>query len=187
MSLSVEQIEMLVGLGATAEDILAFARTNGKKPRSKAAERTARWRARKAESVTETVTVTHHSDASPPPIENNHTPPVSSNDETRAKPKRTPAQPSAKPDDVTDATWRDFSAMRRRKGGPISETALNAIRREAEKAGWTLEAALVKCIARNWQGFEAAWVESVKPAQPQNDDFLAHLQRKKRIEGVPGG
>lgn len=119
-----------------------------------------------------------------PPIDNNHTPPVSSNDETTrtAKPKKSPpAKLTAKPDDVTEPTWRDFSALRRRKGGPISETALAGIREEAMKAGWTLEAALKKCVTRNWQGFEAHWLGETQAAQPaQNDDFMSHLARKSQ-------
>lgn len=189
MSLSVEQIEMLVGLGASAQDILAFARSNGKQPRSKAAERTARWRDRRAGGVTESVTSDGHSDASHPPIDNTHTPLVSSNDETArpARPKKSPpANLAAKPDDVTEATWRDFSALRRKKGGPVSETALDGIREEATKAGWTLEAALKKCVTRNWQGFEAHWLGETKAGQPaQNDDFMAHMARKS--QGVPSG
>lgn len=71
----------------------------------------------------------------------------------RAKPIQVP-----KPDNVSDTVWRDFTDHRKRKGGPVSETALDGFEREAAKAGWTLEAALIETVERNWQGFKATWV-----------------------------
>lgn len=41
----------------------------------------------------------------------------------------------------------------------LTETALEAIRREAQKAGWTLEDALRESCARGWMGFKASWVD----------------------------
>lgn len=185
MSLSVEQIEMLVNLGATAEDILAFARTNGKPARSKGAERTARWRARRDQTVTENVTCDSHSDASPPPIDNNHTPPVSSNDETTRPPKarKAPVQPIAKPADVSAQVWGDFLRHRKAKRADVNDTVIAGIRRECAAAGWTLEAALAETVTRGWQSFKADWVD--KPAVVQGDDFMSALRRKS--QGVPSG
>lgn len=39
------------------------------------------------------------------------------------------------------------------------------IRREAENAGWPLDAALAECVSRGWQGFKADWVRDAKPPQ----------------------
>ncbi len=63
------------------------------------------------------------------------------------------------PDGVSDKTWRDFGIMRQKKGAPITETAMTAIQREADKAGWRLEDALVESISRGWRGFKADWVK----------------------------
>lgn len=68
--LTIEQMKFLVGKGLTAEEMITFAEMGAVK--SKAAERTARWRAKKYGSVTENVTRDGHGDASPP-IED-HTP-----------------------------------------------------------------------------------------------------------------
>jgi uncharacterized protein YdaU (DUF1376 family) len=71
--------------------------------------------------------------------------------------------PSGKPDDVLDSTWADFIALRKAKRSPMTATALSAIRTEAGKAGITLQAALVECCARGWQGFRADWMQQGQP------------------------
>jgi hypothetical protein len=65
--LTLEQIEFLVSKGVSAEEMLAFAQMGAAK--SKGAERTARWRAKKNGTVTESVTRDVTSDASPPPTD----------------------------------------------------------------------------------------------------------------------
>ena len=81
--LSLEQMEFLVSKGVTADEMLAFAKMSGS--RSKGAERTAKWRANKAMNVTESVTSDVTGDASPPPIEDIHTPQPVSNETVLAK------------------------------------------------------------------------------------------------------
>lgn len=73
------------------------------------------------------------------------------------KPRKTRNAPLKKPDDVSDQVWEDFLQIRKAKHAPLTETALNGIRREAEKAGISLEAALQTCCERGWQGFKADW------------------------------
>ena len=58
------------------------------------------------------------------------------------------------PSDLAD----DFLKVRRKKKAPLTSRAWNAIKREAAKAGWSLEAALEKCVERTWQTFDAGWV-----------------------------
>lgn len=53
---------------------------------------------------------------------------------------------------------KDFKAIRKAKKAPITKTALDGIRREAGKAGLTLESALAMCCERGWGGFKAVWV-----------------------------
>ena len=64
----------------------------------------------------------------------------------------------AKPDEVSDQTWNDFLLIRKAKKAPITETSMNAIKREADKAGYSLEEAIHYCCERNWQSFKAEWV-----------------------------
>lgn len=63
-----------------------------------------------------------------------------------------------KPEDVSPEVWESYVALRRAKRAPISAAVVEGLRREAEKAGWTLEAAVRECVERGWQGFKADWV-----------------------------
>lgn len=80
---------------------------------------------------------------------------------------------SAPPDGVALSVWQDFLKTRKTK---VTETALNGIRREAEKAGITLEAALNECCARGWQSFKADWVSK---AQSTNETAYQRSMREK--------
>ena len=52
----------------------------------------------------------------------------------------------------------DFRALRAKLRAPITATAVAGIRREAEKAGVSMEAALTACCERGWRGFKAEWM-----------------------------
>jgi hypothetical protein len=56
-------------------------------------------------------------------------------------------------------TWL---AIRKKKRQPLTEFSLKATLREVEKAGITLEAAIVKCCEKTWAGFEARYLENEK-------------------------
>lgn len=79
-----------------------------------------------------------------------------------------PAAPSPPPlsaaqllPEVDAQVVEDWVRVRRTKRAPVTETAVNAIRREAEKAGLTIEQAIRMCVEKNWQSFRADW-DSVK-------------------------
>jgi uncharacterized protein YdaU (DUF1376 family) len=101
----------------------------------------------------------YESDASGNPVvtlTTNHKP------KTKNQEPITPPSPPrgfAKPDDVSEQIWNDFLAIRKSKKAPLTESAVQGIRREAQKAGWSLEDALRECCVRGWQGFKADWVE----------------------------
>lgn len=67
------------------------------------------------------------------------------------------AKPIACPDGVPEGVWRDFLALRKAKKAPLTETALELIRVEAQKAGISLAEALQVCCARGWQAFRSDW------------------------------
>lgn len=83
------------------------------------------------------------------------------------------------PGDVDPRQWGDWLALRKAKRAPVSETALAGIRREAAKAGMTLQAALAECCSRGWAGFKAEWVQPRIAAPPTAADrraaFVASL------------
>lgn len=79
-------------------------------------------------------------------------------EEKRKEKNKTP-KALARPDDVCEQVWDDFITHRKRLKANLTETALNGIIREANKAGVTLEAALAECVLRGWRGFKADWVK----------------------------
>lgn len=175
MGMNLDQLKYLSSLGLSLDQVIELeAMSDQPKARSANAERQARWRSKRRggnpDSVSNSVTDNVTNNALPPPIED-HTPPIPSNDGN----KRT--RKAAKPEGVSEQTWDDFCMMRNRQKAPISTTAMDGIRREAEKAGWTLEAALSRCVMRNWRGFEAEWVLG-KPAAPSANDHMAHLSAR---------
>lgn len=74
----------------------------------------------------------------------------------------------ATPDGVTPATWSDFLQHRKTKKAAVTESAIKGIEREARKAGWSLEKALIECCARGWVGFKAEWVAAQGPQKTQH-------------------
>lgn len=68
----------------------------------------------------------------------------------------------APPDGVSDSVWQSFVKARKARRATITDVVIEGIKREADKAGWTLENAIRECVERGWQSFKAEWV--AKPA-----------------------
>jgi uncharacterized protein YdaU (DUF1376 family) len=73
-----------------------------------------------------------------------------------------------KPENVDQRIWDDFILIRKNKKAPLTEAAWNGIVREANKAGFTLNAALQEICERNWTAFKADWVNKAKPVVQLN-------------------
>lgn len=87
------------------------------------------------------------------------TPSSSSSSSPTGKVKNSAQGACVRPDEVPESVWNDFLAIRKAKRAPLTETALDGIRSEAGKAGFSLTQAIEMCCMRGWQGFEAAWVQ----------------------------
>ena len=98
-------------------------------------------------------------DAMPPTPTPTPTPtPINTPDGVGAQRKRSAATAlAARPDDVSEPVWQDFQRLRREKRAPLTDTALDGVRREAGKAGVSMETALAYCCEAGWQGFNAGW------------------------------
>jgi hypothetical protein len=83
------------------------------------------------------------------------------------------------PEGVSIQVWQDFKKSRKAK---LTQTALDGIQREANKAGWTMEAALMECCARGWTGFKADWVVD-KQARPQPAKQAKSFAQQEREAG----
>ena len=92
------------------------------------------------------------------------------------------------PDGVSVLLWSDFLTLRKAKKLPITQTALDGIAREAEKAGLTMAQAIQTCCERGWGGFKADWLKAEAVAKEKesqawrSDDVL--MMQKARELGV---
>jgi uncharacterized protein YdaU (DUF1376 family) len=89
--------------------------------------------------------------------------PITNNQEPVVK-----AKAMAIPEGVSRETWQDFVQVRKSKKAAITESAIKGIEREARKAGWSLEKALIECCARGWAGFKAEWVNKDQQNKTQH-------------------
>jgi hypothetical protein len=87
-----------------------------------------------------------------------------------------------KPGDVSEEAWQGWLALRKLKNATVTDVVINAMRKESDLLGWTLEQAMVETCSRNWQGFKASWVQNemarngvFQPARPH--------QTQNRIDG----
>lgn len=67
------------------------------------------------------------------------------------------------PEDVSEDLWRDYLILRDARRSPLTDRALQGIRREASRAGISLSDALEKCCVMGWQGFKADWIAPSRP------------------------
>lgn len=93
-----------------------------------------------------------HPTGNPKPLTINHKP--ITNTEIQ-KPARAGAD---RPVDVSDGVWREWCRHRKAKKSIITDAVVRTFRKEAEKAGLTLEAGIELSIARGWTGLNAEWV-----------------------------
>ena len=93
------------------------------------------------------------------------TPLVHAQGEGKGK-ERKGSDKNSPPEGVDQKVWDDFRNLRKAKKAPITQTAVDGIRREAEIAGFTLNQALATCCERGWQGFKADWVGGQAKAPP---------------------
>jgi len=77
------------------------------------------------------------------------------------------------------ASWL---AHRRAKKAKLTALAWRGFKAEADKAGWDYGAAVIKAIARNWIGFEAAWVADQR--RPAAASKHSGFEAKNYREGV---
>jgi hypothetical protein len=103
----------------------------------------------------------------------------------------------ATPDGVSQSVWDDFKTLRKAKKAPITQRAIDGLIAEANKAGWSIEQALIECCVRGWQAFKAEWVAdkpklvnrfdvatTTVPSRQERDPALVKLD-EDRLKVVP--
>jgi len=110
--------------------------------------------------------------------------------------KRQRATIVATPDGVSQSVWQEFIAHRKAKKAQVTQLVIDGIKKEADKAGFTLEDAIKEIVVRNWQGFKAEWVlpkptfgdiarVSVAPTQGRDPALLKLDEDKKITKPMP--
>lgn len=131
--------------------------------------------------------IEHIDDAQPDllaPCYQDATPESESESEREDNPKGLSSRPERKkpvdcPSGVDKAVWQDFQLLRKQNRSPLTQTALEGIQREAEKAGISLNDALRECCARGWRGFKADWFnKNTKGSRNVNDTGNGNKQSK---------
>ena len=89
---------------------------------------------------------------------------LATEDGVKAEPRKAVAKIS-RPHDVAPQVWLDYMEVRKAKKSPITESAINQLRAEADKAGWSLNEAIMECCSRGWLGFKAEWVNKASKQQ----------------------
>lgn len=104
----------------------------------------------------------------------------------------------AAPIGVSPTIWFEFVGLRKSKKAKVTQTVLDGLQKEADKAGWTLEQVLKEIILRNWQSFKADWVQprqtpvfnkfdvaNVTTPPPPNQDAALRKIEADRKNAVP--
>jgi hypothetical protein len=98
------------------------------------------------------------------------------------------------PSGVSQQIWDSFVKQRKTKKAQVTALVIDGIKKEADKAGWTLEMALNEVVVRNWVSFKADWVDkpvnkadqifTTVPSRFDRDPALIAVEQKLK-EAVP--
>lgn len=75
---------------------------------------------------------------------------------------------------------KDWLAIRKQKRTPLTETAMAATKREADKAGMTIPDVIRVAAENGWSGFKAEWLKGDKAAISKHHGF----QERDYFEGL---
>jgi hypothetical protein len=70
---------------------------------------------------------------------------------------------------VSPSVFKDYLAVRKAKKSPLTPTALEGLKREAEKAKMSLQDVMQICCERNWVGFKAEWASKDSVSNKMDD------------------
>jgi hypothetical protein len=83
--------------------------------------------------------------------------------------------------------YMDFEKVLKAKNKPLTQTLLNSIQKEADKAKISLEDAIKECCSRGWTTFKAEWVANkvdivhqTVPSRSERDPVLLKLEEDAR-------
>jgi uncharacterized protein YdaU (DUF1376 family) len=86
------------------------------------------------------------------------------------------------PKGVSDEVFKDFCKLRKGLKAPVTQTAINGLAKEGQKANLTLEQVMILCCQNGWRGFKAEWIKEKKTVEQRNSTVMSGLTR-----GIIGG
>jgi uncharacterized protein YdaU (DUF1376 family) len=106
---------------------------------------------------------------------------VTNNQEPRTN-NQEPYLNTITPEGVSDEVFKDFCKLRKGLKAPVSQTAINGLAKEGQKANLTLEQVMMLCCQNGWRGFKAEWIKEKKTVGERNSTVMSGLTR-----GIIGG
>jgi hypothetical protein len=94
---------------------------------------------------------------------------------------------ASRPQGVDEQVWQDFLAVRAAKRAPLTDTALEGIAREAEKAGIALADAIAYCCEQGWQGFNAGWYAERRAKKVGTGETDWQCRQRERMQQLAPG
>lgn len=201
LGLSQEQAEKVANMLAAVESATKGEAEIGiERSREKARARLQKWKAKQPENVSKrsetSPNVFNGSRAGVTRVENNLLTKKIIDQKERKKETRAGALVVSSEAELTDAgveaeTLNAWKGVRKEKrSGPISKPVVDALRREAAKAGLTLQQVVTICCERGWQGFKADWlIEARASGPPQGRRTASHafmeLAREQKKQESP--
>lgn len=148
-----------------------FDRHNGDSAKQRALknERQARWRAQKDAVVGGDVDA--HVDGGASTTASTREEKRREDKETKARAPRFDAQAHLESMGVDPNVARDWLTLRAGKKLKPTETAFAGVLKEAQKAGLSMNDALLLCCTRGWGGFEASWAAAQSGGKSQTQQF----------------
>ena len=111
---------------------------------------------------------------------------------------KTKTETVAAPNGVSPNVWDSFVKQRKSKKAQITQLVLDGIRKEADKAGLTMDDALQEIVMRNWVSFKADWVAPKQsfankfdvshvttPPPPNQDAALRKIEEDRKNAAPP--
>lgn len=86
------------------------------------------------------------------------------------------------PEGVSNEVFKDFCKLRKGLKAPVTQTAINGLAKEGQKANLTLEQVMMLCCQNGWRGFKAEWIKEKKTIGERNSTVMSGLTR-----GIIGG
>jgi uncharacterized protein YdaU (DUF1376 family) len=106
---------------------------------------------------------------------------VTNNQEPRTN-NQEPYLNTITPEGVSNEVFKDFCKLRKGLKAPVTQTAINGLAKEGQKANLTLEQVMMLCCQNGWRGFKAEWIKEKKTVGERNSTVMSGLTR-----GIIGG